>query len=112
MAAGIVLVSLAAATVSAAAAVAVAVYAASVVALFATSAAFHRGRWADDRMRERMACLDHAMIFVFIAGTYTPLAVLLLPSARGLPALVGMWAAAASVSGCRCGGPVLRAGRG
>jgi len=56
---------------------AAAVYAASVALLFGTSAAYHRGPWKG-RSRELMKRLDHSMIFVLIAGTYTPFALLLL----------------------------------
>ena len=57
--------------------VAATVYAASVVLLFGTSAAYHRGHWGP-RMHNLMSRLDHSMIFVLIAGTYTPFALLLL----------------------------------
>lgn len=56
------------------------VYAASVSLLFGTSAAYHRGHWSA-RATARMQRLDHSMIFVLIAGTYTPLSVLLLHGA-------------------------------
>ncbi|MCW2674697.1 MAG: hemolysin family channel protein [Frankiales bacterium] len=54
-----------------------AIYASSVALLFGTSAAYHRGRWSP-RAHGIMARLDHSMIFVLIAGTYTPFSVLLL----------------------------------
>ena len=57
--------------------VASAVYAASVALLFGTSAAYHRGGWGPAG-RARMERLDHSMIFVLIAGTYTPFTLLLL----------------------------------
>jgi hemolysin III len=57
--------------------VAATVYAASVALLFGTSAAYHRGRWSP-RAHAVMARLDHSMIFVLIAGTYTPFSLLLL----------------------------------
>lgn len=57
--------------------VAASVYAASVALLFGTSAAYHRGHWSD-RARGVMARLDHSMIFVLIAGTYTPFCLILL----------------------------------
>ena len=57
--------------------VAAVVYALSVALLFGTSAAYHRGPWTG-RSREIMKRLDHSMIFVLIAGTYTPFALLLL----------------------------------
>ncbi len=56
---------------------AAAVYAVSVALLFGTSAAYHRGSWKG-RSHEVMKRLDHSMIFVLIAGTYTPFALLLL----------------------------------
>lgn len=60
--------------------VAAAVYAASVALLFGTSAAYHRGAWSP-RARAVMERLDHSMIFVLIAGTYTPFSLLLLHGA-------------------------------
>ncbi len=60
--------------------VAAAVYASSVALLFGTSAAYHRGSWSP-RGQALMARLDHSMIFVLIAGTYTPFALLLLDGA-------------------------------
>jgi hemolysin III len=57
--------------------VAAAVYAGSVALLFGTSAAYHRGSWSP-RAYDVMARLDHSMIFVLIAGSYTPFALLLL----------------------------------
>ena len=99
LAAGAVLVTLAA-FVSGAAVAAVAVYSATVLALFGTSAAYHRGRWSP-RSHTVMKRLDHAMIFVFIAGTYTPFAVLAMPPTTGIVVLVVVWAGAA-------GGVVLK----
>jgi hemolysin III len=60
--------------------VATAVYAGSVALLFGTSAAYHRGPWSP-RTRGLMERLDHSMIFVLIAGTYTPFTLLLLEGA-------------------------------
>jgi hemolysin III len=57
--------------------VAAAVYAVSVALLFGTSAAYHRGSWKG-RSQEVMKRLDHSMIFILIAGTYTPFSLLLL----------------------------------
>jgi hemolysin III len=57
--------------------VAASVYAASVALLFGTSAAYHRGNWGP-RAHGLMSRLDHSMIFVLIAGTYTPFALVLL----------------------------------
>jgi hemolysin III len=72
---------------------AVAVFAASLVVLFAVSAVYHRVNWSE-AARARMRRLDHASIFVLIAGTYTPLAVLALPTEAGHSLLVAAWIAA------------------
>lgn len=61
----------------AAARVAAAIYGLSLVALFGTSAAYHRLEWTA-RARARMRRLDHSMIYILIAGTYTPFALLVL----------------------------------
>jgi hemolysin III len=57
--------------------VAVAIYGLSLVALFGTSAAYHRIKWTEPA-RARMRRLDHSMIYVLIAGTYTPFCLLVL----------------------------------
>src|SRR6266536_4223133 len=61
---------------------AVAIYVATVSALFGASALYHRGRWT-----ARQACLlqrlDHAMIFLLIAGTATPAFLIDLPGRSG-----------------------------
>ncbi len=61
----------------AAARVAAAIYGLSLVALFGTSAAYHRIGWTD-RARARMRRLDHCMIYILIAGTYAPFGLLVL----------------------------------
>src|SRR5437764_377766 len=58
--------------------VACAVYAVSVPALFGASALYHRVDWSRDSVRAWMRRLDHSMIFVLMAGTYTPFTVLAL----------------------------------
>lgn len=60
--------------------VAAAIYAASVSLLFGTSAAYHRPSWSP-RRRALMERLDHSMIFILIAGSYTPFALVLLDGA-------------------------------
>ncbi|MCW2777288.1 MAG: DNA-binding protein [Frankiales bacterium] len=73
---------------------AAAVYAVSVALLFGTSAALHRGTWSP-RANVLMGKLDHSMIFVLIAGTYTPFAVLLLDGGTRVLALSLVWGGAA-----------------
>jgi hemolysin III len=79
---------------------AAAVYAVSVALLFGTSAAYHRGSWRG-RSQEVMKRLDHSMIFILIAGTYTPFALLLLEG-------TARWAVFGLVWGGAVAGVVLR----
>jgi hemolysin III len=69
------------------------VYAVSVALLFGTSAAYHRGTWSD-RSHEIMKRLDHSMIFVLIAGTYTPFGLLLLDGGARWTVLGLVWGGA------------------
>lgn len=73
------------------AAVAVTVYSVGVVALFGTSAAYHRGPWQTQRAVDAWGNADHAMIALFIAATYTPIAVMTLSTPW---LLIGIWIAA------------------
>jgi hemolysin III len=79
---------------SARARVAVAVYALSVAALFGTSALYHRVNWRTLSARRWVRRLDHTMIFVLIAGTYTPFGLLVLNGALGTAILIAVWCAA------------------
>lgn len=74
--------------------VALAVYAAALTALFGVSAAFHRIRWSP-RARRRMRRADHTTIFLAIAGTYTPVAVLALHGWARITMLLVAWVGAA-----------------
>ncbi|MEA2293430.1 MAG: hemolysin [Solirubrobacteraceae bacterium] len=56
---------------------AAAIYGAGLCALFAGSALYHRWRW-DPRWRPLLRRVDHSTIFVFIAASYTPVALLVL----------------------------------
>jgi hemolysin III len=62
---------------SATAVTAAAVYGGGLCALFAGSALYHRWRW-DPRWRPLLRRVDHSTIFVFIAASYTPVALLVL----------------------------------
>ncbi|MGZ5290879.1 MAG: PAQR family membrane homeostasis protein TrhA [Actinomycetota bacterium] len=77
-----------------AATAAAAIYAGSLTAVFGASAAYHRGHWST-RARLWMKRLDHSMIYVLIAGTYTPVAVLALNGPWEVVLLSVVWAAAA-----------------
>jgi hemolysin III len=71
-----------------------AVYAVSLSAVLGTSAAYHRGRWSP-LARRWMKRLDHSMIYVLIAGSYTPVAVLVLNGPWEAVLLSVVWAGAA-----------------
>ena len=73
---------------------AAAVYAASVAGLFGASALYHRVNWASLKARRWMRRLDHSMIFVLIAGTYTPFALLVLQGTLADVILVVVWGGA------------------
>ena len=73
--------------------VAISVYVFSLSALLGTSALYHRVTWGDGA-RRWMRRLDHTMIFVLIAGTYTPFAVLVMEGTLAEVVLIGVWALA------------------
>ncbi|WTL06084.1 hemolysin III family protein [Streptomyces niveus] len=87
---GIVLIVLADTTK---ARVACAIYAVTACLLFGVSGVYHRGNWGP-RGEAVLRRLDHANIFLIIAGTYTPLTMLLLPDSTGRTLLWAVWGAA------------------
>ena len=91
--AGIVLCSIAATRPGLAPLLSCLVYSLTVCGLFGTSALYHRRIWSE-RGYQIMRRLDHSMIFVFIAGTYTPFCVLLLPAGKATLMLSLIWAGA------------------
>jgi len=70
-----------------------AVYALSLSALLGTSALYHRLNW-NPKQRAWMRRLDHTMIFVLIAGTYTPFSLLSIGGDRGVLLSLLVWLAA------------------
>jgi hemolysin III len=70
--------------------VAVAVYALGVSGMYLVSACYHRAKWAP-LPKSRMRRLDHSMILVAIASTYTPVAVIALPVGTTVPLLAVDW---------------------
>ncbi|WP_385900980.1 hemolysin III family protein [Tessaracoccus sp. O5.2] len=69
------------------------VYTLAAVQLFATSAAYHRGTWSA-RANALFRRIDHSNIFVFIAGTYTPLTLSLLEGRARWSLLILIWSIA------------------
>ncbi|MGI8679652.1 MAG: PAQR family membrane homeostasis protein TrhA [Jatrophihabitans sp.] len=90
---GAILVAVASATRGGVAGLVTAIYCATVTLLFGTSALYHRRSWSPAAHRV-MKRLDHSMIFVFIAGTYTPIAALTLPEGAMIAVLIAVWAGA------------------
>lgn len=69
------------------------IYAVAVSALLGTSALYHRVTWRPSA-RRWMRRLDHSMIFVLIAGTYTPVALLALKGSLASTILIVLWVGA------------------
>jgi len=72
------------------------VFALSMAALYGCSAAYHSFTLSTEAGNRRLKKLDHMMIFILIAGSYTPICVAILPRASGIPLLCGVWAFAAA----------------
>lgn len=70
-----------------------AVWAVTLTGLFAVSATYHRGRWRPT-VRAWMQRLDHSMIFLLIAGTYTPVSVMVLEGTKSWLILSVVWGGA------------------
>ncbi len=70
-----------------------AIFALSLLLLYATSAVYHTITWGR-RMRSVLKRLDHSMIFVLIAGTYTPFCLMALSDAWGISLLSVIWSIA------------------
>jgi hemolysin III len=72
----------------------VAVFMISALLLFGTSAIYHTGTWSPRRLI-LLKRLDHANIFVLIAGSSTPFAILLLSEQHAITLILLMWGGAA-----------------
>ena len=75
--------------------IAMSIYAFSLSAMLGTSALYHRVTWTPEA-RVWMRRLDHTMIFVFIAGTYTPFALLVMHGTLADLVLIVVWVTAAA----------------
>jgi hemolysin III len=70
-----------------------AVYGTALVAMFGASALYHRGTWGLATAK-RLLQLDHTAIFVMIAGTFTPIALLAMHGDGRVALLIAVWAVA------------------
>lgn len=77
--------------------VAAAVFAGAVAACFGTSALYHRVTWTP-RLRPWIRRVDHAGVYLLIAGTYTPICLLVLRGDWRLIVLTTVWACAAAAA--------------
>ncbi|GAB2975729.1 PAQR family membrane homeostasis protein TrhA [Nocardioides montaniterrae] len=68
-------------------------YVATALLLFGISATYHRGTWSP-RMHAFLNRFDHANIYVFIAGSYTPFALILLDGSKRIWMLAIVWTGA------------------
>lgn len=77
--------------------VAATVFAATAILLYGISALYHAlpASWAEGRAKAWLMRLDHAAIYVFIAGSYTPFTLGVLHTGPGTTLLIAVWAAAA-----------------
>jgi hemolysin III len=73
------------------------VYGLTMIGLLTVSASYHLRTWRP-RMRAALRALDHASIFLLIAGTYTPVATISLAGAWRVGVLVGVWSGAAAAA--------------
>jgi len=97
LAAGVVLVTLSPTPTTR---IATAVFALSAASLFGCSALFHRGHWGP-RWHGVLRRLDHSNIFLLIAGTYTPFAIMLLDDTNAKILLALVWGGALAGIGFR-----------
>jgi hemolysin III len=70
------------------------IYALTLALMLGVSASYHRGTWRR-RAELRWKRADHAMIFLFVAGTYTPICVLAIGGPLGMKMLMLVWTGAA-----------------
>jgi hemolysin III len=70
--------------------VSAAIFATSLLLLYLSSATYHLAPW-NDGLRGVMKRIDHSMIFVLIAGSYTPFCLVVLSNAWGIPMLSVVW---------------------
>ena len=73
--------------------IATTVYSIGIFLMFGFSALYHRVNWRPEVLKI-MRRLDHSSIFIMIAGSFTPICLLVLPESLGLQLLIIMWVVA------------------
>ena len=94
VAAGASLVAVSWAAASTRAGLATLLYTAATIVMFSVSATYHRVHWKSATAQKWMKRADHSMIFVFIAGSYTPFALLAMPPDAARIVLSIVWGGA------------------
>lgn len=72
--------------------VAYSIYGACIILMFLSSTLYHSITIA--KAKKVLRVLDHSSIFLFIAGTYTPISILVLDGTMRLVTLIGIWSIA------------------
>jgi hemolysin III len=85
------------------------VYGCTLVLLFSVSATYHIGQWST-RAREVLRRFDHSNIFLVIAGTYTPICMILLTGTWRVVILAAVWGLALTGIGISVSGVTMRRG--
>lgn len=67
------------------------VFIVSMICLYSASTIYHTFD-ISERINRVLRKIDHAMIFVLIAGSYTPICLIVLPKSIGIPLLITVWA--------------------
>ncbi|MEN6462101.1 MAG: hemolysin III family protein, partial [Syntrophomonas sp.] len=67
-----------------------AIFGASLILLYTASAVYHLLN-ISEKVNSILRRIDHMMIYVLIAGTYTPICIIALPKAWGISLLVSIW---------------------
>lgn len=70
------------------------IYSIAALTMFGISALYHRVTWTPEQ-RQKMKRLDHAGIYIMIAGCFTPMCLLVLPEDSGMKLLLIIWIIAA-----------------
>jgi hemolysin III len=70
------------------------IYGIGVITMFLASTLYHSSK--DPIIRSRLNVFDHSAIYLTIAGSYTPISLLTLPSLWGIPILIAVWTIAAA----------------
>ena len=68
------------------------IYSISVILLFTASTVYHAVD--DPRIKRKLRILDHISIYILIAGTYTPVALITLSDSQGIPLFFVVWGVA------------------